>query len=241
MWHYRKIDPHQFIRDAKYVTFVGGGGKTSLAEAIARIAVNSGQRVLITTTTKIWAREPYLTLDREEWHGSPTGPLLRVGRTIESGKLTALSPNDVERIGADFDLVLIEADGAKGLPLKYPAHFEPVIPAFSDRIIVVAGLDGLCGTINERVFRWQLFVDAAGVSGDSLVTPEIFARLLEKDAMFKGVDVRKASIFLNKFDVCTRRSDAVKIAVQISIRHLLSGPVVVSSVRHGLFYGVGRT
>ena len=39
--------------------------------------------------------------------------------------------------------LLVEADGARRLPLKAPAAHEPVIPAWASSVIVVAGLSGL--------------------------------------------------------------------------------------------------
>ena len=89
---------------------------------------------------------------------------VRVGKAIEDGKLTALESEDVAELGSMYDLVLIEADGSKGKPLKYPAEYEPVIPSFSDHVIVVAGLDALSGRVDEQIFRWELFGKATGLA-----------------------------------------------------------------------------
>ena len=139
MWYLRKTDPLSAILGNKHVSFVGGGGKTSFAEGLAVRALQQGRSVAITTTTKIWARPPFATLDHGPWQGD--GRFLRIGKTEEKGKLTGLLPEEVEAIGNDFDLVLNEADGAKGMPLKYPASFEPVIPSCTELIVIVAGLD----------------------------------------------------------------------------------------------------
>src|SRR5208283_2002763 len=137
MWSFRKIDPVSLFNNKKYITFVGAGGKTSYAEYLAARALDQGRRVAITTTTKIWAREPYALIGQREWDGHPREPFVRVGKTVEEGKLTALTAGEVEGVGKGFDLVLIEGDGSKSLPLKYPASYEPIIPCFTELTVVV--------------------------------------------------------------------------------------------------------
>jgi len=62
MWYFQKIDPVQSVIPFKYVAFVGAGGKTSLIEYFASRLVKEGKTVAITTTTKIFVREPYQLL-----------------------------------------------------------------------------------------------------------------------------------------------------------------------------------
>jgi probable selenium-dependent hydroxylase accessory protein YqeC len=234
MWYFKKTNLFESLIDGKFVTLVGAGGKTSLAEYLAGEAMGRGKRVALTTTTKIWAKEPYVTIGERGWRGSGER-LIRIGKTAESGKLTALEPSEIAALGNDFDLVLIEGDGAKGKPLKYPASFEPVIPSFSDRVIVVAGLDALFGPLSEMVFRWELLPEAAMLSGAETVTVELFLRLLAADAMMKGVDPGRCAVVLNKYDKCTRRHDAFDTAKKLC-KHLNRAPVLVGSTRLSCFY-----
>ena len=54
--------------------------------------------------------------------------------------------------------LIIEADGAKCKSLKAPAAWEPVIPAFTDLVVVVVGLRDLMKPLSEEVvFRSELF------------------------------------------------------------------------------------
>jgi probable selenium-dependent hydroxylase accessory protein YqeC len=236
MLYFRKTNPFDTLINGKYVTFVGAGGKTSLAELLALEALDRGKRVALTTTTKIRAREPYLTIGEEGWQGS-NEKLVRIGKTVESGKLTALEPAEIAAIGDDFDLILIEGDGAKGRPLKYPAGFEPVIPPFSDRVIVVAGLDALSGLLSEKVFRWELLPEAVMLSGEETVSVELFLRLLATDGMMKGVDVARCAVVLNKYDNCIRRQDALDIARKLCQRPDRA-PVLVGSTWLSFFYAI---
>ena len=87
-----------------------------------------------------------------------------MGKSVDQEKLTGVGAGEVAALGEEYDLVLVEADGAKGRPLKYPAAHEPVIPPCSGRTVVVAGLDALGRTIAEAVFRSELFIRATGLS-----------------------------------------------------------------------------
>ncbi len=46
--------------------------------------------------------------------------------------------------------MIIEADGARKLPIKAPAEHEPVIPEFVNTVITVIGLSGLGKPLTEE-------------------------------------------------------------------------------------------
>ncbi len=164
-------------------------------------------------------------------------PFVRVGTTCEHGKLTGLAFDDLLRLGDLYDLVLIEADGAKSMPLKAPAVYEPVIPPFSDRTFVICGLDALGGKLEEKVFRWKLFQDATGTPGDALVTPTLLRQFFRKRFLLKGVDLSRAIPVLNKYDALASKGDAMEAAKGI-VEESGVDRVLLSSVRLALFYSV---
>ncbi len=183
MWYFQRIDPVQDVIPLKFIAFVGAGGKTSLIEYLASNLVNKGKTVAITTTTKIFVREPYQLLnDKKDLRNIIS--LNRFGKTLENGKLTAVDTEDILRIGALYDTVLIEADGAKHKPLKFPASYEPVIPAIAEKIFVVSGLDALFHKVREMVFRWELFSNATGIDGEAIVTKRCFLEFLFRRLSF---------------------------------------------------------
>ena len=51
------------------------------------------------------------------------------------------------------DYVLVEADGAKMLPLKAHAEYEPVIPDCASLVVCVAGIDGVGLSVSETCHR----------------------------------------------------------------------------------------
>ena len=242
MWFFRRIDPDrirfELTPQTHYLSFIGAGGKTTLIEYFAAEAMRRGKRVAITTTTKIWAKEPYV-LWADLGKGQARPDFVRVGKAVAGGKLTALDSDEVAELGSAYDLVLIEADGSKGKPLKYPSEYEPVIPPFSDRLIVVAGLDALSGRADELIFRWELFEKATGVAGNTRVTPSLFLRFFADDALMKGVDREKCVIVLNKYDACAQRHAVTDIAKEV-LEKSGAARAIVSSALFETFYGVER-
>ena len=239
MWHFQRIDPLQLLHGAKYVSFVGAGGKTTLTEYLGREAGSRGRNVAVTTTTKIFATEPYTLFDHVV-SSSPRGSasrdgFTRIGKTREGEKLTGLTFDEVRLLGGLFDLVLIEADGAKRLPLKCPAEHEPVVPPFSDIIFVVAGLDALHTTVGESVFRWELSRGIEGISREAVITTDLFSRFFSRSALFKGVDPARCTIILNKYDALRHRHEAAEAAAKI-LEKSGAGEAVISSPLHRLFY-----
>ena len=238
MWHFQKIDPVTFLSHFRFITYVGSGGKTSFIELCARELSRREKSVAITTTTKIFAREPYVLVeDGVEWtknHG-----VMRIGETISHGKLTGLEFDEIERLGRIYDFVLIEADGAKGKPMKFPAPHEPVIPPFSEMICVLCGLDGVLGRVDEKVFRWELFSQTTGIDGAVSVTPQVFLRFFSDDTLLKGVDIEKCTIVLNKYDVLRDKRLAMDIAKDI-INKTGVKDVIIASFFFSVFYMVSK-
>jgi probable selenium-dependent hydroxylase accessory protein YqeC len=239
MWHFRKIEPLDLLSNAKYLTFVGAGGKTTLIEYLGREAVLSGKTVAVTTTTKIYAKQPYVLF--EDMPSLPSSDhrtrdgFVRIGKYREGEKLTGLSFDDVRLLGDLFDLVLIEADGAKRYPLKCPAAHEPVIPPFSDKIFVVAGLDALHRTVGESVFRWELACGIVGISRDTSLTIDVFSRFFSSPILLKGVDLARCAIILNKYDALRERHEAMFVAGKI-LEKTGVAEAIISSPLHRMFY-----
>jgi len=241
MLYIQRIDPLNDILDKRYVTFVGAGGKTTFIEYLAAGAAQRGKRVAITTTTKIYAKEPYILTEGKDLPDRPDMPsCLRIGRSLEGGKLTGVTFDEINRMGELFDLVLIEADGSKRLPLKYPAEYEPVIPPCSETIFVIAGLDGLSCTVREKVFRWELFCDETGIKADEIIGPDIFLRLFSRDILLKGVDERRCTIVLNKLDMLALKGNALTLARAL-LNTLPGGKIITSGIPFGIFYGIQKT
>ena len=123
------------------------------------------------------------------------------GVPAEQGKLTALPSEQLTRWMAQADMVLLEADGAKRLPCKAPAAHEPVLLPESDIVLAVAGLSALGRPLREVCFRLEQACALLGAAPETLLTPELLARLLASEqGGRKQVGNRCFSVVLNQAD-----------------------------------------
>ena len=197
------------LERARLVALCGAGGKTSLMFALAREMAAAGERVLVTTTTKIGSTEAERALP-------PGISISHGGKSGDGRKLIGHPPeylDELKRAGS-FDRLLVEADGSRRKPLKAPAAHEPVIPASTDAVIVVAGLSGLGRSLaEETVFRAELWAALSGAELGSPVTAEALARVAVHEAgLAKGCpESARAVLFLNQIHSPAARAAAATI------------------------------
>lgn len=203
------------LKEEKHiVSLVGAGGKTTIMYQLAEDLAKLGKKVLVTTTTHIWkpARNFAEALSEVEdlWN---KGTYAVAGSLEENtGKLIQL-PKDIFQTYSDFaDVVLIEADGAKGLPCKAPAENEPVLLEESDIVIAVMGLDALNEPVSEVCFRLEKVQELLQVTAEHKLNEENLVKLLlSEQGACKNVGQRDFYIVLNKCDTLERRQGAERI------------------------------
>ena len=198
---------------------IGSGGKTSLLAALARelpgtVALTTTTHILpfegvpLVTSTDVGAVAEALAASRVVCVGS---------QAEKNGKL--VTPElGIDTLADLADHVLVEADGARRLPLKAHAAWEPVIPACSGRTIVVFGVSGLGRPVRDVVHRPEIFCELAGCAPEDAATPELVARAAGAEAL---ADVA----LVNQADV------APDAARELAV--LLATPAYVGSVRAG--------
>lgn len=141
---------------AYVIAVVGAGGKTTYIYNKAKEYIKLGKTVAITTTTKMW-----LTDDAKNINDIHVGTsdqnvgadFIRPNECLQSPivvgnkddeHLLPLTKQDYESLCNSFDVVLVEADGSKMMPLKIPNNTkEPVVPSNANEIVVVYGLQSI--------------------------------------------------------------------------------------------------
>ena len=173
---------------------IGGGGKTTLMECLAA-ELSAQARVIVCTTTHIYPEQnmPCLVSPTE---AEVEAELARtrcvcVGSVSESGKFSA-PELPFRTLCAMADFVIVEADGAKRLPLKAHASHEPVIPPEANQTILVVGASGFGRPMRESVHRAPIAAQALGVDEDTVVSPELWAKFLNLEALHTRVLVNQA-------------------------------------------------
>ncbi len=215
------------LKEHMVLSFTGGGGKTSAMFALADELAGMGKHVLVTTSTHIFYpedRDVVLadraeTLEeflkgREKWNSGCSGQVLVTGLPAGGGKLKGMDLKEMELLPDFADVLLIEADGAKRLPLKLPRDGEPVILDGTYGVIGCAGLDAIGGSWKEQCFRWELAEKVFGWQlENSRITPAQAAMVLKSSqGTRKGAESMEYRILLNKADNKSRIANGVRIA-----------------------------
>ncbi len=221
------------LKNPVVISFFGGGGKTALIYKLAEELVCLGRKVLLTTTTKIFPFQdiPLFTANDP---GSPicnlqnhfkNNNLAVYGRMINSdNKLEGINSDDICLIKKQLPVVvLVEADGSKGRPIKgYSAH-EPAIPACSDLNIAVIGADALDAAVTSasvhRPFEFAASVNASeGAIIDEKLIANTFSAMLGLGRLqAPGADNR---CVLNKADLLVNAGQTMlRIAEMLSNQH----------------------
>ncbi len=222
------------------ISLTGAGGKTTLLFRLAQELLLEGKRVITTTTTKI--REPsgsegpsLFVSEDEEAIQTFVKERLNVDRhctlatqRLAEGKLQGISPDLANTLWNlyDIDVLIIEADGAAGRPIKAPREREPVIPKNTTLVVAILGLDGLGKELNDQnVFQTGLVSKLTGIPEHEKMTEEGMAQLMtHPQGLFKGTPPSARRIgLLNKMDVLgdEAKSKAEKVA-QLILKHRMS-------------------
>lgn len=158
---------------------VGSGGKTTLIKRLADQYRSEGKTVFVTTSTRMFIEEDTLLTDDA---GVILSALNENGYAMagipEGTKIKSLSDETYAEVCAHADVVLVEADGSKHMPLKYPNGTEPVIPENADEIIIVCGLNALGQKAKDVCHRLELVKECLGIEDDTVILPTHVQKLI---------------------------------------------------------------
>lgn len=205
----------------RIISLVGGGGTTTTMKCLSEELAEKGFRVLMTTTTHIGTPKEGQVCKAEHakellnvvWEEN----ILTAGRSEETGdKLKMMEglsdPEVLEKLLQQTDFILIEADGAKMLPLKIPADHEPVFLPQTGLVIACVGLSSVGKRFGETCFRFEQKGSWLMRQADDAVTPEDIALILmDQRGSRKNLDGRYYKIILNQADGEAERGYARKI------------------------------
>lgn len=170
------------------LSFVGGGGKTSYVRRLAWEGRERGLKVLVMTTTHMAQPKHFAVLepDLEMVKDMLDKESIAVaGRPVKDGKIAFWDEDFYKKASALADIVLIEADGSKRLPVKVPGPNEPVIPEDSNAIICIYGLGAIGKQADACCFRLSqtealLNLKEEEKNGSWIMTEEKMAYLMKE-------------------------------------------------------------
>lgn len=160
---------------------VGAGGKTSLIKKMANEYREQGRKVFVTTSTHMYVENDTLVTEDVELilQDLESKGYVMAGAACGE-KIKALPLEVYEEVCKHADEVLVEADGSKHLPLKFPNDTEPVIYDNVEEIIVVCGLHGLGKQAKEAVHRVELASEQIGLFPGTIIQATHVQELLRK-------------------------------------------------------------
>ena len=200
------------------IAAVGAGGKTSLLKKLAEKYKEEGQKPLLVTTTHMKKEEsPFFTLEdslEKILEIREKECMVVAGKDAGNGRIKSLSKTVMEEIWKLDAPVLVEADGARMLPVKVPGEKEPVIPAQTDLVLSVYGLDAIGRRLKDCCFRPELATGVLGKSQEDILTAEDVIKLASsrcggKKGLLPGMEY---VVVLNKAE----NEERLKIAERIA-------------------------
>ena len=161
------------------IAVVGSGGKTTLIKKLAAQYHSEGKTVLVTATTHMFLEEDTLLTDDAGMILQALNETGYVMAGIPDGeKIKALSTETFDAVCACTDVVLVEADGSRMRPLKFPNSTEPVIPEHTDEIIVVCGLNAIGQKAQDVCHRLELVKSCLGIEDHTVMEPVHIQKLV---------------------------------------------------------------
>lgn len=177
------LSPLLGLADSQIITFIGGGGKTSLMNTLGKEFASHGYPTLLTTTTHIM--KPDFLSDESYIENEDLGQLANIFTNLKKNTLPLAALGIPEKVVSSnvkwrspssdfcekiaefskkfstknpykFLKILCEGDGSKRLPIKLPKDGEPVFFPKTDTVIGVIGLSCLGKPIKETLFRYEL-------------------------------------------------------------------------------------
>ena len=158
---------------------VGAGGKTTLIRQLAEEYRWQGKRVFVTTSTHMFIEEDtLLSEDADEIVETLKEKGYVMAGVRDGVKIKTLPEKAYEAVCRHADVVLVEADGSKHMPLKVPGDREPVIYDNVQEIIVVCGLHALGRPAREVCHRLDRVTELLGIEKNTVITPEHIRRMV---------------------------------------------------------------
>jgi len=228
------------LKERAFISLVGAGGKSTLFSLLARELYQKKKRLVLTTTTHMFSSQlisddkkaTLIENDDEKiieermkyfFGKRKLSELILVHHRTEDEmgeKVAGPSPLFLSKCWqlGYADYFLVEADGARGRPIKAPTYHEPVICESTTDVIGVIGVDALGLSLNERnVFRPELFSQLTGLKmGDKISVKDIITLVFHPLGLFKNIPFHsRTHLFINKADDELKIKFAEKLAVQV--------------------------
>ncbi|MBP1925771.1 putative selenium-dependent hydroxylase accessory protein YqeC [Sedimentibacter acidaminivorans] len=245
----KKISEIFNIKKGDIISIVGSGGKTTLMFELAK-ELKTQYKVLVTTSTKIY--EPscnnfdYLYTNIEQYtkskysHKQEENSVTVISKDIDLSKNKLIGINDecFDLVINDFDIVLVESDGSRNLPLKGWKEHEPSILLKTNKTVGVIPIDMMNKKINkEYIYGFEEFTKIVGDT-DCLDKQAIGKICSSELGIFKN-SRGKLYLYINKTDDKKFIEDSLNLSKYLK-KNIVGRPydfeICFGSLKLGEFY-----
>jgi probable selenium-dependent hydroxylase accessory protein YqeC len=215
------------LNNTKRLAVIGGGGKSSLLNLLARQWRSASAHKLYTTTTRMKYLEAVDTVGKDNvLQAESYADFLHVCQGIEqeafvyqqraAEKVLGIPPLWIERLTESQPemVVVYDADGSAGKPIKVHGVGEPQI-AGNSFVVALVGLDVLERSVSsEWIHRFEVFRNKFGQYKGSTFSVSILLVILEE--MFRHIKACDHIVLFNKLDSVERKE---KLMLELAGSH----------------------
>jgi molybdenum cofactor cytidylyltransferase len=243
----------QLFSNSDQIAWVGAGGKTSLMFSIAKELF--ADKCVISTTTKLAYSEMELAdrpLKPDNFDNFDVDQIKGVSIIYrglvenEKEKITGFEDDELLKLSAILHHhqipLMIEADGSKRKPCKFPALHEPNIPKFVNKVCVVIGLSAIGKPLTDEFFhRPEKIAKVLNISmGEEITTDHIFTLLSHPNGGLKNIPGRADKyLFLHQADSLENPHQVDQLASALTgfFDHVLLSEIRENKLEIGAHWG----
>ena len=216
------------VQPGEMVSLIGAGGKTTTLFRLAKELHQKGGKILVSTTTKIFkpnkphVERLFLIQDVNALIAAsrsiPRPAVIGAGYGVDDqGKLLGLPAAWLDEIekSAEFDGILVEADGAGSRLFKVPSEMEPVVPNLSALVIWLIAIKVIGKPLDAgSVHRAERAMALLGAPPGTVLNAEHIVHLVaHRDGCLRGIPPASRKVALiNQADSPEEIAAAQKLA-----------------------------
>lgn len=237
------------IKKGDIISIVGTGGKTTLLYQLGK-ELKSQCKVLLTTSTKIikpsddsydyiyTCMEDYISDISDRINRKNGITVLSNGFNNENQKLLGIDDGDLELVINDYDVVVIEADGSRNLPLKGWKKHEPPILLRTNKTIGVLPINIVGEKISrDKIYGYEEF--KSFLNNKDFIDNEVVGRICtDLNGIFKN-SKGELYFYINAADTDEDLNKAFKLAEYLK-SFIVGNPydfkICIGSLKKGVFY-----
>lgn len=232
------------IHPGDVVSIIGAGGKTSLLIGLGYELIETGCRVLATTTvgldehqlTLVPAALPISSSASEISQALSDHQFVFLYEGVRDGRVIGANPEYIQSLldAVDSDVLLVEADTSNNLPVKAPFDGEPIIPSGTSLVIPVVSFGAYGKPLDEKhIYNARAIIDRYGFPEGALIKSAWLAQILRDETLgLRGIpDRMRVMAFLNQTPTRGYGRFRARVVAQLAMKSNRISGVVLGEVR----------